>query len=88
MLPPFRCGADLIEASGLDYAILRPAWLSDEDEVSWKITQRDQPFRGTVVSRKSVADLVTVILQDPPLHSGANLGISKPGSEGDKPSFA
>lgn len=31
-LPPFRKAADLIEASGLDYTILRPAWLTDSDE--------------------------------------------------------
>ena len=32
-LPPFRRAADVIEATGLDYTILRPAWLTDEDEV-------------------------------------------------------
>jgi uncharacterized protein YbjT (DUF2867 family) len=35
-LPAFRTAADLIEASGLDYTILRPAWLTDHDEVSSK----------------------------------------------------
>ena len=28
----YRRTADIIEASGLDYTILRPAWLTDEDE--------------------------------------------------------
>lgn len=30
-LRPFRWAVDAIEASGLDYTILRPAWLTDED---------------------------------------------------------
>jgi uncharacterized protein YbjT (DUF2867 family) len=52
-LPPFRKSADLIEVSGLDYAILGPAWLTDRDEVNYQTTGRDEPFKGTEVSRKS-----------------------------------
>ncbi len=84
-LKPFRRAAAAIVASGLDYTILRPAWLTDEDEVEYETTSRDQPFRGTVVSRKSVADLIARILRDPDLHRGADLGVNKPGTDGDKP---
>ena len=42
-LPPFRRAADAIEASGLDYTILRPAWLTDEDEVDYETTERNEP---------------------------------------------
>ncbi|MGE6331638.1 SDR family oxidoreductase [Stenotrophomonas sp. NPDC077659] len=86
-LKPFRRAADAIEASGLDYTILRPAWLTDEDEVDYEITGKDQPFKGTVVSRKSVGDLVGRIIVDPARYVGANLGLNKPGSDGDKPCF-
>lgn len=34
-LPPFRKAAEAIEASGLDFTILRPAWLTDTDEISY-----------------------------------------------------
>lgn len=86
-LKPFRRAADAIEASGLDYTILRPAWLTDEDEVDYELTERHEPFKGTVVSRKSVADLIVKVIESPQLHSGANLGVSKPDSDGDKPYF-
>ena len=66
-LPTFRKAADLIEASGLDYAILRPAWLTDEDEVDYETTGRDEPFKGTEVSRKSVAALVIECIHHPRL---------------------
>ncbi len=86
-LKPFRRAADIIEASGLEYTILRPAWLQDEDEVNYEITEKGQPFKGTEVSRKSVADLIVRIIHSPKLHLRANLGVDKPGTEGDKPSF-
>lgn len=86
-LKPFRRAADAIEASGLDYTIVRPAWLMDEDEVDYETTAKGQAFRGTVVSRKSVADLVAKVIANPALHVGESLGVNKPGSDGDKPYF-
>ena len=87
MLGPYRAAADTIEESGLDYTILRPAWLTNADEVSYEVTQRDEPFKGTEVSRQSVAALAVDILKSPDLWSRSNLGVNKPGTEGDKPAF-
>ena len=86
-LPPFRRAADIIEASGLDYTILRPAWLTDKDEVDFETTERNEPFKGTEVSRKSVAALIVKIIESPKLDSRRNLGVNKPASDGDKPAF-
>lgn len=86
-LPPYRRSADLIEASDTNYTILRAAWLQDEDEVSYETTSRSQPFKGTEVSRKSVAALAVDAALHPQKWARANVGVSKPGTEGDKPSF-
>lgn len=86
-LKPFRRAADAIEASGLDYTLLRPAWLTDEDEIDYELTAKGETFKGTEVSRRSVADLIAKTIREPRLHSRANLGVDKPGSDGDKPSF-
>ncbi len=86
-LKPFRHAADAIEASKLDYTIIRPAWLTDEDEVDYELTERDAPFKGTVVSRKSVADLIAKIIRSPNLHLRGSVGVNKPGTDGDKPTF-
>lgn len=86
-LPPFRRAADAIEASGLDYTILRPAWLTDNDEVDYETTSRNEPFKGTEVSRKSVAALITKIIATPELEQRSNLGVNKPNTDGDKPAF-
>ncbi len=87
LLGTYRAAADTIEASGLDYTILRPAWLTNADEVCYEVTRKGEPFKGTEVSRKSVADLVTSIATSPGLWSRANLGVNKPGTDGDRPSF-
>lgn len=86
-LKPYRSAADAIEASGLAYTILRPAWLTDEDDVDHELTAKGQPFKGTVVSRKSVADVILQLIAQPELHIGGNLGVNKPGTDADKPYF-
>lgn len=86
-LPPFRRAADAIEGSGLNYTVLRPAWLQDADEVAYETTEKGAKFKGTEVSRKSVADLIVKIIRCPSLHSNGNIGVNKPGTDGDKPSF-
>jgi uncharacterized protein YbjT (DUF2867 family) len=86
-LPAFRKAADLIEASGLDYTILRPAWLTDDDEISYETTGRHEPFKGTEVSRKSVAALVVDCIHNPKRFIHNNLGVNKPNTDGDKPAF-
>ncbi len=86
-LPPYRKSADLIEASDTDYTILRAAWLQDEEEVDYEITGRDEPFKGTEVSRKSVAALVAELVLHPERLVRGNVGVNKPNSDGDKPAF-
>lgn len=87
VLEPFRRASDTIEASGLDYTVVRPAWLDDSDEVSYEVTHKGESFRGTVVSRKSVADVIEKVIVDPSLYSRDNIGVNKPGTDGDKPYF-
>lgn len=87
-LPPYRRAADVIEASALDYTLVRAAWLQDADEVDFELTARDEAFKGTEVSRKSVAALVTELVLQPERLVRANVGVNKPGTEGDKPAFA
>ncbi|MCH7295535.1 SDR family oxidoreductase [Acinetobacter higginsii] len=86
-LGPYRKAADLLEASDLDYSILRAAWLMDEDEIDYETTERHEHFKGTVISRKSVAAFVVKIIQTPALASRKNLGLNKPHSDADQPYF-
>jgi uncharacterized protein YbjT (DUF2867 family) len=87
ILERYQKAASLIEASGLAYTILRPTWYTNKDEVDYKITQKGQPVTGTEISRKSVADLVVKLIEDPNLHVNESLGMEKAGTEADKPGF-
>jgi uncharacterized protein YbjT (DUF2867 family) len=79
VLEPYRQAARVIEASDLDYTILRPAWLNDRDEIDYGTTQKGEPFRNAaaVVSRKSVADLVVKLATTPGLENRSSLGVHK-----------
>ena len=70
-----------MQASGLDYTILRPAWLNDRDEIAYGTTRKGEPFKSSsaVVSRKSVADLVVKLAMTPRLEIGSSLGVHKDG---------
>jgi len=78
ILNPYRDSAKVIEASDLDYTILRPAWFTDADEIDYETTQKREPFRGSVVSRKSIADLIVKLVKSPSLELRHSVGINKP----------
>jgi len=79
ILDPYRNAAKVIEASDLDYTILRPAWLNDHDEIAYGTTQKGETFQNAAatVSRKSVADLVVKLAITPGLESRRSLGVHK-----------
>ncbi|EHY92362.1 putative NADH-flavin reductase [Staphylococcus saprophyticus subsp. saprophyticus KACC 16562] len=81
----YRKAADIIERTDLDYTIFRPAWLTHTNEIDYEITKKDEPFKGTEVSRKSVAAVAVQIAKDPALYSRDNIGINKPNTDFDKP---
>ncbi|MGJ5713966.1 SDR family oxidoreductase [Staphylococcus equorum] len=84
-LPVYKAAADIIESSGLDYTIFRPAWLTHTNEIDYEITQKNESFKGTEVSRKSVAAVVVKIAKDPNLYLKENIGINKPNTDYNKP---
>lgn len=86
-LPTYAAAAKVIETSGLAFTIIRPAWLSDKDEIDYEITHRTDTFKGTEVSRKSVAAEVVRLIQNPTEAVGDSLGLNKPNTDGDKPEW-
>ena len=50
----YRKAADIIEASTLDYTIIRPAWLTFKNETDYEVTSKDinleeQKFQDAVL---------------------------------------
>ena len=78
VLIPYRKAADVIEASGFEYTILRPTWFTNADEVDFEITEKGQPEKGSVISQKSLATFITKMIDSPENYIRKNLGINKP----------
>ena len=73
VLDPYRDSAALIEASDLNYTILRPGWFTSDDEVAYQLTQKGEPFKGHDVSLDSVSDLIVKLALTPGLESRRSL---------------
>lgn len=77
VLDPYRDSAALIEASDLDYTVLRPGWFTHDNKVDYRITQKGEPFEGHDVSLNSLSDLITKLSLSPSLHVRCSLGVSQ-----------
>lgn len=86
-LQPYAKAASIIEKSDLESTIIRPAWLTDQDEVSYEITHKNEPFKGTEVSRKTVGTVISQLIQEPTKDINDSIGINKPNTDGDKPAW-
>ena len=77
VLDPYRDSAAVIEASDVDYTILRPGWFTQDDEVSYQRTQKGQPFKGHDVSLNSLSDLIVKLALTPGIESRHSIGVSR-----------
>lgn len=77
VLIPYRKLSDNIEASGLDYTIVRPNWFTSGNEIDYHITCKPEPEIGGAVSQKSIADFIAKIFATPELYKNENVGISR-----------
>jgi uncharacterized protein YbjT (DUF2867 family) len=76
VLDPYRHSAALIEASDLDYTILRPGWFTHEPEGPFHITQKGEPFQGHDISLDSLSTLIARIAKTPNLYVRSSIGVS------------
>lgn len=77
VLNPYRDSATLIEASDLDYTILRPGWFKQDNKIAYQLTQKGEAFIGHDVSLNSLSDLIVKLALDPRLHLRCSLGVSR-----------
>ncbi|GAX02004.1 NAD(P)H-binding protein [Secundilactobacillus silagei] len=80
-----RRAAKVIESSNLDYTIIRAAYMTDNPEIDYELTQKGESFKGTLVSRASIADLVLKVIGSTNKYTRTSLGIAKPGTDNSLP---
>lgn len=76
-----RRAAKIIENSKLQYTIIRAAYMIDDPKIDYELTQKGTAFKGTMISRASIADLVIKIIVNPAPYVRTSLGISQPGTD-------
>ena len=76
VLDPHRDSATAIEASDLDYTILRPGWFTQERTIDYQLTRKGEPFKGHDVSLDSLSDLIVKLCTTQGLHVRESLGVS------------
>jgi uncharacterized protein YbjT (DUF2867 family) len=76
ILDPYRDSAAVIEASDLDYTILRPGWFTRDGKVDYRVTQKGEPFKGHDVSLESLSDLIVKLALSPAMEVRRSLGVS------------
>ena len=77
--------AEIAVQSGLAYTVLRPVWLTNKATEEFQLTHKGETYKGTETSRSSIGRFVANLVQDPERYANHDLGISQPGTEGDRP---
>lgn len=77
VLQTYRDAADVIEASDLNYTIVRPGWFTG-GPVDYEVTRKGEPFGGHDVSVSSIADIVKKLVDDDQLYSRDSIGVNTP----------
>jgi uncharacterized protein YbjT (DUF2867 family) len=67
----------VIEASDLDFTILRPGWFTRDEAVAYQITQKGEPFKGHEVSLNSVSALIVKLALTAGMEIRRSLGVSR-----------
>ena len=76
MLNPYREAADVIEASKLDYTIIRPGWF-DNGSDNYELTKKGEKFKGHDVSRQAICNLVLRLIKENGFGVKESLGINR-----------
>ncbi|MBS0956725.1 NAD(P)H-binding protein [Lactiplantibacillus plantarum] len=80
--------ADLIEASDLDYVLLRITWLYNQTgNTAVTVTKKGEPFTSAQVMRQAAAQFVVNLLAGKGDYHRESLGLGEPQTEFSKPNF-
>lgn len=77
VLRPYRDAADKIEATNLDYTIIRPGKFM-RGPIDYEITLKGEPFGGKYVTISSITDLVLRLIANERLYCQESVGINTP----------
>lgn len=74
---PNRQAVDIVEASDLNYTIIRPGYLRDGEENDFALTVKGEPAKGYITTIPSLAKLAVQLMLDENLYSRESVSITK-----------
>ncbi len=81
---PNRQAVDVIEASNLNYTILRPGYLRDGDENDFVLTVKGEPATGYITTIPSIVKLALQLITDEAMYSRESVSITRVGAKEKK----
>lgn len=74
---PNRESVDIVEASGLNYTILRPGYLQEGDKDDFTLTCKGEPAKGYMSTIPSVVEFAVRLIDDDTLYIRQSISITK-----------
>lgn len=74
---PNRRAVDVVEASGLNYTVLRPGYLRPGDENDFVLTLKGAPAKGYSTSIPSLVKLAVELIENEGLYSRESVSITR-----------
>ncbi len=78
---PNRKAVDLVEASGLNYTVLRPGYLGEGREDDFVLTRKGEPARGYTTSIPALVQFAQQLILDDTLWSRESISITREGKK-------
>lgn len=73
---PNRKAVDIVEASGLNYTVLRPGYLGDGDEDDYILTVKGEPAKGYTTPIHALVKFAVQLITDDDLYSRKSVSIT------------
>lgn len=80
--------ANVVKQSGINYTLLRLAWLYDQDgNEEYEFIPSGHPFQDTQLTRQAAAKCIADIIRNQNLAAHQSIGVAEPHTDWGKPSF-
>lgn len=74
---PNRQAVDIVEASGLNYTIIRPGYLKEGEENDFVLSVKGEPAKGYVTTIPSLVKLAVQLISDETLYARESVSITR-----------
>ena len=74
---PNRQAVDIVEASGLNYTVLRPGYLKEGEENDFVLSVKGEPAKGYVTTIPSLVKLAVQLISDETLYARESVSITR-----------